>query len=146
VAGRGPAPKPADQRRTRHAPQRGEWQATPGIGWQHGDVPKPPTGMARQSRITWMTWMHAWFAAHWTSDDVPVLRQIIRIFDAVERGVASSSDRTELRQLMDSYGITPKGQQDRRWTPPWMLPKAEESSPSPEPSRGRFAHLKVVNE
>jgi hypothetical protein len=24
----------------------------------------------------------------------------------------------ELRQLMDSYGITPKGQQDRRWLRP----------------------------
>jgi len=75
---------------------------------------------------------------------VPALRQVIRLYDAVERGELTRA--SELRQAEDNWGITPKGQQDRRWSPPWMLPKPEESAPTPEPTRGRFAHLKVVNE
>ena len=38
----GPAPKPPGQRRRSNAPARGEWRASPGIGWQHGPVPDTP--------------------------------------------------------------------------------------------------------
>ena len=46
---------------------------------------------------------------------------------------------TEFRLGMDTFGISPKGQQDRRWLPP----KAEDEAPAKSPS-GRYAHLKVV--
>lgn len=64
----------------------------------------------------WETWMGAWFAAHWTPEDLPGLRQVIRLYDQVERGEFQRAN--ELRLQMDTYGITPKGQQDRRWEPP----------------------------
>lgn len=137
----GTGPKPSMNRRRRAEPARGEWHATPGIGWQHGEIPKPPTRLIKASKETWATWFQAWFAAHWTPDDLPVLRQIIRLFDNIERGSTISAERTELRQLMDSYGITPKGQQDRRWVPP----KPDELAP-PEDTKtpSRYAGLRVV--
>jgi hypothetical protein len=60
--------------------------------------------------------MEAWFAAFWTPDDLPALRQLVRVYDQVERGEFQRA--AELRLQMDTYGITPKGQQDRRWMRP----------------------------
>jgi hypothetical protein len=60
--------------------------------------------------------MAAWFAAHWTPADLPALRQLVRLYDEVERNEFQRAG--ELRLQMDTYGITPKGQQDRRWAPP----------------------------
>jgi hypothetical protein len=110
----GPAPKAT--RRRRNTPERGEWQAADGVGWQYGDTPAPPDGLLEASREAWATWMGAWVAAHWTPVDLPGLRQLIRVYDQVERGEFQRSG--ELRLEMDTYGITPKGQQDRRWAKP----------------------------
>lgn len=87
--------------------------------------------------------MGAWWAAHWTPDDVPGLRQVIRLYDQMERGEFQRA--AELRLSMDNYGITPKGQQDRRW----QRPSDEETKPSSspnEPAASQYGHLKVVNE
>jgi hypothetical protein len=114
MAGRGPAPKTA--RRRVNEPGRGDWQPVEGVGWQHGASPAVPDGLMEASREAWSTWMGAWFAAHWTPADLPGLRQLIRLYDQVERGEFQRAG--ELRLQMDTYGITPKGQQDRRWRPP----------------------------
>jgi hypothetical protein len=90
--------------------------ASDGAGWQDGDVPAPPDGLMEASREAWVTWMSSWFAAHWTREDLPGLRQVIRLYDQVERGEFQRA--SELRLQMDTYGITPKGQQDRRWKRP----------------------------
>jgi len=46
----------------------------------------------------------------------------------------------ELRMLMDNYGITPKGQQERHWT----APKVDEpAKPTPD-AAGPYAGLRVV--
>jgi hypothetical protein len=86
MPGRGPTPKDPAERRTRHKPQRGEYQAAPGVGWQHGPLPKAPDGLLAASREAWEVWMRAWFAAHWTPDDLPGLRKVIQLYDATERG------------------------------------------------------------
>ena len=141
MAGRGPKPK--SERRRRNKPVRGEWQATDNVGWQHGPIPPPPDGLKDPSITAWFTWFQAWFAAHWAPDDLPGLRIVIRLYDEVERGEFTRA--TELRQMLDNYGISPKGQQDRRWT----RPQAEEdksSSPQPQVVPDQYAHLKVVNE
>ncbi len=84
--------------------------------------------------------MHAWFAAHWTPDDVPGLRQVIRLYDQMERGEFQRAG--ELRLAMDTYGITPKGQQDRRW----KRPEAEERPRTVEAGSGDpYSHLRVVS-
>jgi hypothetical protein len=139
MAGRGRAPKDPAQRRNRAVPIRGEISATPGIGWQHGAIPAPPDGLLAPSRVAWETWMRAWFAAHWSPDDLPGLRKVVQLYDATERGELHRS--AELRMSMDNYGITPKGQQDRRW----QRPKPEDVVPVPDvPSTGKYARLRSV--
>jgi hypothetical protein len=110
------APKPAGARRRRNVPERGEWVATVAEGWQHGPVPDAPEGLMQASVDAWVTWFAAWFAAHWTPSDLPGLRQLVRLYDQVERSEFQRA--AELRLQMDTYGITPKGQQDRRWSKP----------------------------
>lgn len=131
-------PAPAENRRRRNAPARGDWQPAVGEGWQHGDAPKPPSGLLKASREAWTVWMASWFAAFWTPSDLPGLRQVIRLYDQVERGEFQRS--TELRLMMDTFGITPKGQQDRRWKPPVN----EEPRAQPQASK-RYGHLKPVD-
>jgi hypothetical protein len=87
----------------------------------------------------WNVWGAAWFAAFWTPDDLPGLRQLVRLYDQVERGMFQRA--AELRLQMDTYGITPKGQQDRRWRPPKAEPAVEKTA-----HRSRYAHLKVVDD
>jgi hypothetical protein len=95
--------------------------------------------MRQASRDAWTTWLAAWFASHWTPDDLPGLRQVIRLYDQVERGEFQRA--SELRLQMDTYGITPKGQQDRRWAPP----KPEDpDKPEATPESGRYAHLRSL--
>ena len=136
----GRAPKPPEVRRNRRPPIRGEWKPSSDRGWQHGPVPDPPTGLMPESVKAWSTWMHAWFATHWTEDDLPGLRTLIRTYDQVERNEFQRGP--ELRILMDTYGVTPKGQQDRRWAAPKPTdtPISEVVSDADDP----YAHLRVV--
>lgn len=162
MAGRGPAPKPAAQRRTAHQPQRGDWQASPGMGWQHGAIPPVPEGVHADTRAAWDVWMRSWFASHWTPDDLPGLEHLASLHSEVRvafhdpfveadngRGGTAyyrrPSPTTELRQMMDSYGITPKGQQDRRWTRPENAPEQPEQQ-QPAVDSGAYGHLRVVNQ
>lgn len=114
----------------------------PGVGWQAGPVPKVPTGLLQASQEAWRVWMAAWFASHWTPDDIPGLRQVIRLYDQVERGEFQRA--SELRLQMDTYGITPKGQQDRRWAAPKPVEEAERQTANAQP--GRYAHLRAVGD
>lgn len=138
MAGSGPTPN--QTRRRRNKPVRGDWQATPGAGWQHGPIPSPPDGLLAPSIEAWQTWMRAWFAVHWTPDDLPGLRQLVRTYDQVERNEFQRGP--ELRLLMDTYGITPKGQQDRRWQKPKddPAPVAETATTEASP----YGHLRAV--
>lgn len=138
MAGRGKAPKSKGERRNRHAPKRGDWQSADAQGWQHGDLPEPPDGLLEPSREAWETWLGCWFAAHWGPEDLPGLRQLIRLYDQVERGEFQRAN--ELRLQMDTYGITPKGQQDRRWERP---APAEPATDGEKPDG--YRHLQAVD-
>lgn len=142
-----PGPAPAKSRRRRNVPARGEWKATPGIGWQHGAVPEPPDGLMAATREAWTTWMRAWFASHWTPDDLPGLRIVITQYDAVERAnPAKANDVTTLVRLMDTYGITPAGQQSRRWSPPEAEDKpVDDQRPAATKSTDPYRHLRAVS-
>lgn len=138
MAGRGPAPKDPAQRRRRNVPVRNEVAESVGSGWQHGERPAPPDGLMPASVVAWNTWLGAWFAAFWTPDDLPGLRQLVRLYDQVERGEFQRA--SELRIQMDTYGITPKGQQDRRWT----KPKTDAPAASGSARGGAYGHLRSV--
>lgn len=131
---------PKESRRRRNVPERGEWTAKPGEGWQHGPIPAAPDGLMPKSVEAWDTWMRAWFAVHWTPDDLPGLRQLVRTYDQVERNEFQRGP--ELRLLMDTYGITPKGQQDRRWQRPKDAEPVDDTAPTAEDSP--YGHLRAV--
>lgn len=132
-----PAPKSPENRVRRAAPARGDWQVAVGVGWQHGEVPAAPTGLTDTTVEAWQTWMGAWFASFWTPEDLPGLRRLVILYDRVERNPDSAALVSQLRQYLDMYGITPKGQQDRRWAPP------VEQSATPRAS-GSSKRLQVV--
>lgn len=138
-----PGPAPSTQRRRRNAPARGDWKSTPKVGWQHGEIPSPGGRRMRATTLeAWDIWFRSWFAAHWTPDDLPGLRLVIRLYNAVEGGEFSRA--AELRLQMDSYGITPKGQQDRRWSPPDAA-DVEGAAADPDTDEP-YGHLKLVGE
>lgn len=103
--------------------------------------------------------MRSWFASHWTPDDLPGLGIVIRLFSQCEQAFAvpfvesegpkggtvyikRPNPTTELRQMMDNYGITPKGQQDRRWAAP-VKPEVENPAGRGS-SESRYGHLRVA--
>lgn len=163
MAGRGRPPGKTPPR-NRTPRQRGEWQATPGVGWQHGPVPEPPAGLrTEEARATWTTWFRSWFAANWSEENLPQLRLTILYFDQVQRAIEDPfievdgpregsvlyikrpCPMTELRQHMDSLGITPKGQQDRRWERPAEAePTAAAAATPADDPRKAFGHLVAV--
>lgn len=144
MPGRGRPPKAPNKRRNAHVPIRGEWRSSESSGWQHGETPTAPDGLMPASIEAWNVWLAAWFAAHWTPDDLPGLRQLIRLYDQVERGEFQRA--AELRLQMDTYGITPKGQQDRRWTRPQTDEVPSSQPPQRPDGASPYAHLRVVNE
>lgn len=137
MAGRGAAPKQQAVRRNHHEPQRGEWRNAPGVGWQHGDVPALPDGVKAETSAAWSTWMGAWYAAFWSPEDLPALRTMALLYDQVMRG--EFQRHPELRLNLDTWGVTPKGQQDRRWAPPL---EAEPAPPRPQRERARLKAVK----
>jgi len=111
-----PGPPPKIERIRRGAPAGGEWKVASSSSWRFGATPEPPEGLLPASQDAWSIWFGARFAAHWTPSDLPALRQLTRLFDQVERGEWQRA--ADLRLWLDGYGITPKGQQLRRWRAP----------------------------
>lgn len=136
MAGRGAAPKP--EARHRHPLTRGNPTSKETVGWQHGRRPEPPKGLSARSRETWRVWFDSWFAAHWGPEDLPGLRVLIQVHDAVVGGDLTRAN--ELRLQMDTYGITPKGQQDRRW----VKPADDAPAKKGDKPQGDYRKLRVV--
>jgi hypothetical protein len=68
------------------------------------------------SLAMWADWFGSWWASFWQAEDAGMIRQIIVLYDQMERGDQLAV--TKLLPLVDRYGITPKGRQDLRWAPP----------------------------
>ena len=139
MAGHGPAPKP--QRFRRNTPTLGEWQPSPESGWQH-PLPPAPKGLLPATARIWEGWFRAWWAGHWSLDDLPQLRFAIRLVDRVRRGDVQRLP--ELRQWLDMYGISPKGQQDRRWQRP--APPKPKDRWSHSSTDSPYRHLRVTDD
>lgn len=138
-------PAPADTRQRTNEPARGDWQAAPGIGWQHGEVPACPVRGAAAVE-TWTTWFRSWFASYWETTDLPNLRLAIKLWVLSDTGKAKGTERSAYMRLADDLGISRKGQQDRRWKPPVTAPVTGEQSADDFDPRSEYGHLRVVNE
>jgi hypothetical protein len=143
----GVGPPPSETRQRANEPGRGDWQAAPGIGWQHGDIPPCPVRSAAAGE-TWTTWFRSWYASHWTVEDLPNLRLAIKLWALSDTGKAKGVERTSYIRLADDLGITRKGQQDRRWKRPVeqaSTPTATGPGPDDFDPREAYGHLRVVN-
>jgi hypothetical protein len=128
MSNRGSPIKDPSVRRRRNIPKRGEFVNAPGVGWQHGRRPRAPNGLTKETVDVWAVWFASWFAAFWTPADIPYLRQMAKLYDVVDRGEVRYAG--ELRTWLDSMGVTPKGQQDRRWKPPEAAPATDATATS----------------
>ncbi len=163
MGGRGPAPNPPGgaRRNPSMVPLRGDWKPAPGIGWQHGDVPSAlfddSETLRAESLAVWDVWMSSWVASNWKPVDVPGLRITIRLYDMLVRyvedpmiwrqnddgtwvGVKRPNPMPDLARQLDTYGITPKGQQDRRWVQAedYVAPRTRSKPAAP------YARLRAV--
>lgn len=143
MAGRGPTPNDRLPQRPRDAKKRvRSWTHAEGAGWRYGKSPVPPAGLLPVSKTAWRLWFGSWMAAHWVEADVPSLRLVIRLYDQVERGEFVRAG--ELRLWMDTYGLTPKGQQDRRWKEPERSPEPAIKNGPSKPAN--YLHLRAVDD
>jgi hypothetical protein len=121
MAGRGPAPKPASQRRRRNEPARGEWTDLPSL-----DKPvlaRAPKEWPAEAKMLWEAWRQDPVTATYSPADVLALKQLcLRFGDLAD---------TEQRLRMDGLGLTPKGKRDLRLRmAPEALTGAELSKPA----------------
>ena len=133
----GRPPKDPSQKVTRHA-MKYPWTESGTQGWRW-EKPKPPTGLSKEARDAWDAWFTAWWAVHYELEDVPALRNLIRLFDQVSRRPDDRGLQSELHRQMNTWGLTTKGRTDNRW----LAPKVEEE-PKSEQSGGR-RRLRVVD-
>lgn len=119
MAGRGPAPKPASQRRNRNVKQRGEYATL-----KEPDTPPPPMPPGEWSERTESAWRKWWAdpaSTKWSPSDIDLVRHLADLQEQFVREERTAV-AAEMRQVRDSLGLTPKGRQDRRW----VLPEAGE--------------------
>jgi hypothetical protein len=149
MAGRGPAPKAPDQRRRRNEPTAGEW-----VTLTADDVPKPPSLPSRgkgrghwspRTRRAWKQWWSDPVSLQWGPGDRDLVEHLADIYEEWVRDPMPTS-ASEIRQLRDSLGLSPKGRQDRRWrfAPLADVVALEDELEKKKPAKSR-ARLKVVD-
>lgn len=114
MAGRGPAPKPADQRRNFTKPTRGEWVDLPTTG-RPGKAPALPT-WRKWTKAARDEWARIWAkpeATMWDERDADLVRWLVLFEAFIEEPRASVS--AEMRQIEDRHGMNEKGRRDLRW-------------------------------
>jgi hypothetical protein len=144
MAGRGPAP--AETRRRRNPPARGDWVDLPQLERTVlPDLPALAEGeWSMQTRVTWAAWQRDPVTVMYTPADVAYALDTIRLYD-----VMTPSSASEVRLRMDSLGLTPKGKRDLRWRvlgTPEFAPDAPAPTPHRDGSRSadRRARLRAV--
>ena len=122
MAGVGRVPKPKNQRRHRVPLARGDWVDLVPIA--KPKVPKMPpseseTGWSERSKRAWAAWWKDPAAQMWSGADIDLAEHLLWVHEVWVRK-STTNILTELRQLREQLGLTPKGKQDRRWrvTPP----------------------------
>lgn len=143
MAGNGPAP--AETRRRRNEPARGEWvDLEPLEAPVLPELPERGDGeeWSDRTRMTWAAWRADPVTAQWSPADVAYALDTILLYD----GLTSANGANEVRLRMDGLGLTPKGKRDLRW----RVPTGEAAAVAPQRKRRartggqRRARLSVV--
>jgi hypothetical protein len=136
MAGHGPAPKPAEQRRDRHQKQRGEWVDLPKV--RKGPIPKHSPDWSARTVSAWRAWWRDPAATQWTEADKDAVWALAELLDA---GLIRNA--AEIRLRSDGLGLTQKGKRDMRWRVE-VEDEATVVDAKPKASAARRARLKVV--
>lgn len=118
MAGRGPRPKAAADRRRANDPARGEWTEIAEPSRKRTPL-LPARGKGRgkwspRTRYAWKAWWSDPASTQWSLADQELVLHLADVYEEWVRE-PTSSKAAEIRQLRDSLGLTPKGRQDRRW-------------------------------
>lgn len=108
MAGRGPAPKPAGQRRRYNQPARSEW-----VDLEPLAKPVLPIADRRWSasaKTMWSAWRQDPVTTQYGPADIAAIKELARQYEALPPN--------EQRLRMDGLGLTPKGKRDLRWRTP----------------------------
>jgi len=143
MAGRGPAPKPKEQRRNRGAPARGEWVDLPAVDDPIlPELPKRPRGTGRwhaRTAAAWAAWRRDPATTQYGPAEVAAALELAWLHtDSIVDGEPKAS---EIRLRMDGLGLTAKGKRDLRWRAPTEH-AAEDVKPDRAPRE--VNHLRAV--
>lgn len=135
-----PLPKPPGQRVRRNAGQS-QWSKLPGGGRRDA---LPDLGLPAATPATEAWWAEVWaspMAAMFLDADVPGLRRLALLLEAVNLGDLRTEILSEIRQLEDRYGLSPKARRALQWE----VGAAEEAPPAAAPvARDRSRFLRAV--
>ena len=127
MAGRGPAPKPASQRRNRHEPRRGEWVDLEPLA--EPVLPEHDDDWSERVKRLWVAWRSDPVSSQYSEGDIAALWEFASTFERLQP--------SEQRLRMDGFGLTPKGKRDLRWRVPQDAQRQAE-----EASRPRLAEVR----
>lgn len=125
----GHGPPPAETRRRRNAPARGEWVDLPPL--EKRVLPKLPAAWARDP-----------VTAQYGPAELAAVIELAYVMEDYIRGIGRPN---EVRLRMDGLGLSPKGKRDLRWRVDGAVPER----PTPERlhpglSSSRRARLSIV--
>jgi hypothetical protein len=143
MAGRGPAPKDADQRARANPPERGEWVGLPPLDTPV--LPLLPKRTAKEepwsarTRRTWASWREDWVTGAFGPSEIAMAIDLAYVFEDAVRD-SKPTRWAEVRQWMDRLGLTMKGKRDLRLT--LVAPEILEAADAEDP----FAGLRLVDD
>lgn len=111
-----PQTKLPGQRRRRNKAQP-QWQGLPTTG-RTGPPPALPAKRPAWLKSTREWWKTIWaspMAAAWLPADVPTLQRMAYLVEAVARGDMRADLLSEIRQLEDRFGLSPKSRRALQW-------------------------------
>lgn len=136
------APKPPGQRVRRNKDQK-QWRGLPAGGRQGKPPALPPKrpGWLKATRAWWATIWASPMAIAWLPADVPALVRLARLIEYDLRGDGEKETWSEIRQLEDRFGLSPKARRLLMWEVS-NTPGQTPDEPAPEPDREPLADVR----
>ena len=126
-----PGPAPAENRRRRNEPARGEWVDLPPIDKPFlPKLPEREEGWSSRTELTWAMWRMDPATSQYTPAEISYALDAIYLYE-----VMTPSSANEVRLRMDGLGLTPKGKKDLRYRV-----SQDEQSAAPAVTRRKRTH------
>jgi hypothetical protein len=143
-----PLPKPPGQVRRRNADQPG-WKTIPadGSGLQPPPLPNRDPDWSERTIDWWRTVWASPMATIWLPADMGALHRLAELMELFSRGELSGA--TEIRNLEDRFGLSPRARQMLRWQvgkpDKQDEPPADENEKKKPPAQTTVRRLRAVD-